>query len=109
MKVLVCGGREYSDYSKMHDILMQYRIDLLISGGSRGADTLAIRYASEYSIPTHIILANWNKYGKSAGPRRNMDMLRTNPDIVIAFKGGKGTAFTVAKAKEMGIKVIEVA
>lgn len=30
------------------------------------------------------------------------------PDVVVAFKGGRGTADMVRRAREAGVKVIEV-
>ena len=54
--------------------------------------------------------ADWKKYGKSAGCRRNALMLRDGcPDFVVAFPGGRGTADMVKKAKAAGVRVIEVA
>ena len=39
--------------------------------------------------------ADWKKYGKSAGPIRNREMLKMDPDIVLIFhddpKNSKGT------------------
>lgn len=53
--------------------------------------------------------ADWNKYGKSAGPMRNIQMLKEGkPDVVVAFQGGKGTAHMVKIAKEAGVKVIQI-
>ena len=50
----------------------------------------------------------WTRYGNSAGPIRNCEMLLQAPDLVVAFKGGKGTAHMVAVARKKGVKVLEV-
>jgi excisionase family DNA binding protein len=53
--------------------------------------------------------AQWEVYGKSAGPRRNEHMLREGkPDGFVAFPGGVGTAHLVRIAKAAGVKVWEV-
>lgn len=57
-----------------------------------------------------IYFAEWNKYGKSAGPIRNKKMIdEGNPDIVIAYhddiENSKGTKNMITQAKDKGIKV----
>lgn len=55
--------------------------------------------------------ADWNKYGKVAGPIRNSEMLKLHPDIdlVLAFHDdlseSKGTRDMVHKAQKAGIEV----
>jgi len=39
----------------------------LVSGGAKGADTLAERFAKELGIDCEVFLADWNKHGKAAG------------------------------------------
>ena len=54
-KVIVAGGREFSDYqllSSTLDRLLSRKSDVeIVSGAARGADSLAIRYAGERLIP----------------------------------------------------------
>jgi hypothetical protein len=53
-------------------------------------------------------VADWDANGKAAGPLRNQRMLEAfNPDMVLAFPGGRGTADMVRKAKRRGVKVVE--
>lgn len=126
MRVLVCGGRDYSLkacgkqpgremieeqqlYRTMNELHKRSPIDLLIHGGSYGADTCAGRWAHRVCIPCLSVPANWDRYGRKAGPIRNARMLEEwNPDVVIAFPGGDGTADMVQKAVAAGVKVMEV-
>lgn len=114
MRVLVCGGRDFNDYERLKEILNYYwipvrAIDVIIHGGAIGADTLAGKYAKENNIFVERYPADWDKYGKVAGPIRNKQMLdEGKPDLVIAFPGGKGTAHMVKIAKEANIKVVEI-
>jgi hypothetical protein len=108
VRILVCGGRNYSDYLTLSSALDQYRnIDGLhiIHGAARGADTLAWRYAVKNNLGWSSFPADW-KLGPRAGPLRNQQMLdEGRPDVVLAFPGGRGTADMVSRAQKAGIKV----
>lgn len=111
MKILVCGGRAFTNYQLVHDTLLPY-IDwdtTIIEGGANGADKCASIFASFYNVHHQQYKAEWSKYGKSAGYRRNIQMLEAGkPDLVIAFPGGKGTTNMVEIARKAGVKVIEI-
>jgi hypothetical protein len=51
--------------------------------------------------------ANWERYGRHAGLERNLEMLDTNPDLVIAFQRNRsrGTQHTIDQARKRGIAV----
>jgi hypothetical protein len=114
MRVLVCGGRTFDDDVTLYDTLNKINtevdiIDVIISGNARGADQLGEEYAKDNNIETEVYPAQWNLYGKSAGYKRNTQMLvEGKPDLVIAFPGGKGTAMMVKIAKEADVDVMEV-
>lgn len=114
MKVLVCGGRDYSDheelYSYMDAIHGQTPITCVIHGGAKGADTLAGIWAVQNNLPVVAYPADWKKHGRAAGPIRNKQMLDDNPDIarVIAFKGGKGTLNMITLSVNRTIPVQKV-
>jgi hypothetical protein len=110
MKVIVCGGRDYNNWEMLFSVLDDFHelwtIEELHHGAARGADTMAGEWAERRSIPVVRHPAEWAKYGGAAGPIRNSYMLRdAAPDIVIAFKGGRGTADMVGKAKHAGVPV----
>lgn len=111
MRVLVCGGRNYTDYEKLAAVLdeldLNERFTTLIEGGAKGADSLAKNWAVIRDIIVEEYKANWDTYGKSAGWIRNTEMLvKGKPDLVIAFPGGKGTHNMIRQATQAGIKVI---
>ena len=116
MRLLVCGGRTYSDKTAMWAWLDAFHasaegpIDLLIHGAARGADALADLWAFSHDITIRRYFAQWSDYGKAAGPLRNQQMLdEGKPDLVAAFPGNRGTANMVKLARAAGIKVVEVA
>lgn len=113
MRVLVCGGRDYNNWEKVDFVLSDLRLiesDVIeiIHGNAKGADSLADKWAILSHQPRHIYPAQWDIYGKPAGVIRNKAMLALNPDLVIAFPGGKGTANMIQIAEEAGIEVKEI-
>ncbi len=81
----------------------------IISGAAKGVDSVAIDWAITNWLSFKEFPANWDKYGKAAGPIRNKQMLEEGkPDLVVAFPGGRGTANMVKLAKEAGVEVIEI-
>lgn len=112
IKLLVCGGRDYSDhetvFSKLDAIHTKRNITLLIEGGASGADTLCRMWARNRGVICATVNAVWDKRGRGAGPQRNAAMLSLNPDGVLAFPGGRGTANMVQQAKDAGVRVVEV-
>jgi len=114
MRILICGGRDYNYYSDlliaMDDIVKHINPDdiTIISGHARGADKLGEKWAMSRDLSIETYPALWDIYGKSAGFKRNIQMLDTKPDLVVAFPGGNGTAHTVRNAKQRGIDVMEI-
>lgn len=112
-RILICGGRDYDDYERFREILHTYWRAYgdfeIISGGARGADSMAERYAAEYKHEIDVFPADWDTHGRKAGPLRNQQMLdEGKPDLVIAFSGGTGTADMVRRAKKAGVLVDEI-
>jgi hypothetical protein len=112
-RVLVCGGRNFTDAASVERVLFDLHADVPISviihGDYRGADTLAKRWAYRVGIPHLPFPANWKVSGAAAGPIRNSRMLHEGkPDLVVAFPGGYGTADMVAKAERAGVDVLRV-
>jgi uncharacterized protein (DUF2336 family) len=110
MRVLVCGGRDFSDWFLLRDTLTAMHeatpFSLLIHGAAPGADTLAETWAATKSVPTQRFVAFWHTEGRAAGPIRNQRMLdEGKPELVVAFPGGKGTADMVARAEKAGVPV----
>lgn len=112
MRVIVCGGRLYTDQETVFKCLdafhSLYPITFLIEGGQRGADALANLWARTRKIPYHTEQAQWKKYKRSAGAIRNNEMLMLKPDFVIAFPGGPGTKLMKSQAANLGIQVIDI-
>jgi hypothetical protein len=112
VRVLVCGGRDFNNvafiWSRLDALHEQKGFTHLIHGGARGADTIAGDWAKTKPIERYVCRADWDKYGKAAGPYRNARMLEWLPDLVVAFPGGRGTADMIRQAKSAGVEVVEI-
>lgn len=97
----IVGSRTFTDYvmfkEKISQILLKlekkYSKIVFVSGGCpKGADNFAKQYAVENSIEIIEYLADWDKYGKSAGFKRN-HLIIDKSDLLVAFWDGysKGT------------------
>ncbi len=111
-KVLVCGGRDWWNRTLIHDRLaLLPKNTLIIEGEARGADTIAKEEALKLGLKVKGYPAEWDKYGKGAGPIRNKQMLHLeSPDLVIAFpypdlKSSRGTLHMVTIAEQYGVRV----
>lgn len=114
MRLLICGDRNWENFSliykhlalekALHDELV------VIEGGAKGADTLARKAATVLGIPVLEYKAQWDRYGRAAGPVRNQEMLDVGkPDLVWAFHNdlerSKGTKDMVTRAENAGVLV----
>jgi len=115
MRIAIVGSRDFTDYEKVEQEVLKHikveKIDKVVSGGAKGADTLAKKFAEKYKIPLLEFLPEWKKYGRGAGPMRNTTIIE-NADVVFAFptKDSKGTRDSIRKAQELKkiLYVIEV-
>jgi hypothetical protein len=113
MKLSIVGSRTFNDKTKAFTVLDEIakqigKIDLIISGGAGGSDTIGELYAQSNNIPTLIFLPNWEKYGKSAGFIRNSKIV-DNCDVIIGFwdLNSRGTKDSLKKAKNLN-KIIYI-
>lgn len=115
---LVVGSRSFQSYSNLKsklDFLLQNQSNIvIISGGAKGADSLAEQYAKEKGYPFLVFPANWKKFGRKAGYIRNQEMhqflSRQKKRGVVAFWDGKSRGaqhnFTLATQYNNPLKVI---
>lgn len=110
-RILVCGGRDFNDaaflYDRMDDARIWFAQDYcIIQGEARGADALARAWAELRGVCCIGVRANWDRYNARAGGIRNNWMHQfCQPQLVIAFPGGTGTADMVKLAVKNNIDV----
>lgn len=109
MRILVCGGRDYNDWKVIETALEHFKPTELVHGGCRGVDTIAGNWAKRKGIPVQEFKADWDKFGRAAGPIRNQQMLdEAKPELLLMFPGGVGTRGMANLAREAGVKVTEI-
>jgi len=112
MKIAVVGSREFCDMNFVQNIVSKELMnkDILISGGARGVDTWAEEVLPilnngllNFKVSKRIFKPDWDKYGKSAGYKRNK-LIIDEADKVIAFWSGKskGTKHSIDLAIQAG-------
>lgn len=111
MRVLISGGRDFSDRALLFRTLDRIHalkpITVLIHGAARGADSIGDEWARLRGVtpePYPVTPEEWTFYGKRAGHRRNAQMLEAGPRLLVAFPtGGPGTRNMIQQAKEAGL------
>lgn len=102
----VVGGRDFKDYEllskEIDHIAEKNNLLRIVSGGAKGADSLAKRYADENQIPITELIPEWRKHGMSAGKRRNTDIV-AEADYVLAFwdSRSRGTHDSIKKSRTL--------
>lgn len=116
MKIIVAGGRDFEDYDLLKESINRMIQNLnkdditIISGTAKGADLLGEQFAKEYNLKLIRIPANWDKYGKGAGFKRNYEMAKL-ADVLIAFwdNSSKGTMhmINIANKQKLQVKIFK--
>lgn len=89
LRLLITGGRTWNDsilIRKVLETIEPKNIKILINGGAAGADTIAATIAREMEIKVKTFKADWKKWGKKAGPLRNLEMVeKARPTFCLGF------------------------
>ena len=111
-RIIIAGSRDFENYEVVNEVVKtkaaavikaikekepEAKIEI-VSGGARGVDSLGERFAREYGYKLWRFPADWNAYGRAAGPIRNRQMLEfamERKPVLIAFWNGvsRGTSF----------------
>ncbi len=113
MKVIIAGGRDVP--SERADELVRFAVATwphdaithILSGGAKGIDAAAERYAEQRQVPLTVVAADWDRYGRGAGPIRNL-RLAEMADGLIAIAGGRGTRDMIKTARARDLLIHEV-
>lgn len=108
MRVIIAGSRDITNYNALLQAIADsgFEITTVISGAARGVDKLGEIYASENQIDCELYPPDWNKYGKSAGHRRNADMANVADALIALWDGeSRGTKSMIEIANKKGLHV----
>jgi hypothetical protein len=115
MKLLVTGGRTFVDRTLVYHVLdklhAKHVFSHLIHGNAFGADAIADGWCNTSGVQPVACRALWDYYRgldqvRLAGIMRNIAMAALEPDLVVVFPGGRGTAHMASMAEGRGIKVV---
>ena len=113
MKIVIAGSRDYKNFEEaevfIRACLGEWEKDapfIFLSGGCAGADRIGELFAAKNGYETNVFPADWERFGRAAGPIRNRKMAQSC-DVVICFWDGKsrGTKSMISLAKEYGLPV----
>ena len=109
MKLLIVGSRGIQNFDLSPFVPKD--VDMIISGGAGGVDTLAEEYADKHRLSKLILRPSYARYGKGAPLKRNEEMVRLADAVLVIWDGkSRGTKYTAEFAKKEGkpVSVIEV-
>lgn len=114
MKVIIAGSRTIREYAVIEAAIVASGFDVteVVSGSQRtydkethtyyGADYFGEQWAMMHNVPVFPFPADWDIYGKAAGPIRNEAMAIYGEALVSVRQGGnasRGTTDMIAKAR----------
>lgn len=117
-RILVTGSREWRDVEAVRYALLRVWQKLgcpadqvvVVNGMARGLDTIARTVAIELGMRVEdhpVTAADWDRYGKAAGHRRNAVMVAAGAVCCVAFPLGEsnGTRGCMRLCEAAGIPV----
>ena len=112
MKIIVAGSRLYDNISVISHIMEDYlgEITEVVSGAAKGVDACGERWAEMNNLPIRRFIAEWDRYGRAAGPIRNGAMA-DYADMAVVFYDPEmsvGSANMIEQMKKRGKPVKEI-
>lgn len=112
MKVVVCGSRGIDDRAAVRmaieDADLAFGpIEEIVHGGADGVDEIADDIARGIGYDVRVFDAEWEEYGKAAGPMRNAEMAKYADAVVAVWDGrSSGTKNMIDQALVHGLDLI---
>ena len=102
--LLIAGSRTFNDRETFDKIVAEYMPagaaeTVIVEGGAKGADTMARDFARENGMNFSEFKPKWSKYGKAAGPFRNVEMIEFVREHGEAELGGSALFFWDGKSR----------
>jgi len=112
MKVIVAGSRTITDMAVVDRAIREGMAFFkaqpteIVSGGAAGVDTLGEAWARQHGFSVKRFPAQWAKYGKAAGPKRNEEMAAYADALIAVWNGmSRGTSNMICNARARGLPV----
>lgn len=109
MRIIIAGSRTVTE-TQVREALEWCPwinfVSCVVSGGAKGADQFGERWANEKGLEVKQFLAEWDKYGKRAGPLRNKVMADHAHGLLAVWDGSsRGTASMIDLAKAACLRI----
>ncbi|MBQ3634610.1 MAG: DUF2493 domain-containing protein [Bacteroidales bacterium] len=105
MKLAIVGSRSITKEGVVAEAIEHFKLKpgIIVSGGARGVDRMAAKYARENRIPLIEFKPDYERYGRAAPILRNTTIIE-HSDVVLAIHDGvsRGTLDSIRKARELG-------
>ena len=97
------GSRSWSDKERIREVMLSLPGPFtVVTGGARGADTLAKEVAEELGFGVTEVLPNWHEWGKRAGPMRNRVIAEMSSAMCAFWDGSsRGTKNAIAEMRRL--------
>lgn len=114
IKVIIAGGRNFTDLEGLRKVFEEWFKDksndevTVISDCAKGADQIGEKIAEMYGLKVERYRADWDRYGKSAGYKRNVVMAQNATHLLAAWDGkSKGTKhmINIAECADLVVKI----
>lgn len=104
---IIAGSREGPTLDDIDEAAYECKWDIsrVVSGCARGADQLGEQWAASKGISVDRFPAGWDRYGKSAGYRRNIEMADHAQALIAIWNGSPGTKHMIDIARQKGLRV----
>lgn len=104
MKIAIIGSRNLT-VRNLGKYIPSYTTEI-VSGGAIGIDTCAKEYALKNKIKLTEFLPDYNKYGKIAPLKRNIEIIKYSDEVIAFWDGNsRGTYFVIENCKKMNKKI----
>ena len=112
LRILITGSRDWTDRDTLYQALAQHAepYATVVSGACpTGADRMAEEWGEiqpDITVERHP--ADWERFGRSAGPKRNREMVNLGADICLAFikNNSRGASMTADLAERADIPTV---
>lgn len=107
MKTIIAGSRIIKDYFIVNQAIKEsgFKITQVVSGKAPGVGRLGEKWAKKHGIPIKEFPADWERFGRGAGFRRNQEMADYADALIVVTAGTKGTGDMIERARERKLKI----
>ncbi|MCI9155328.1 MAG: DUF2493 domain-containing protein [Lawsonibacter sp.] len=104
MKIAVIGSRNLtvSDLDKY----LPAEVTEIVSGDAKGIDACAREYAQRNHLKLTEFLPEYEKYGRSAPLKRNLQIIDCADEVIVFWDGeSRGTKYVIDNCKQKSVKI----